>query len=268
MDSDFLAQFMAETLVHPGCKPLAPTPENSSEPSVRPEEHTSSTAIDRVVSNLAHELAQPLAAIAAFSQACLRLLQAESADQDEIKAALEQITAQAEHAGRFVRHLRDQVVSGTTLRIPVQLNAQIQDAVRLCRHRFQVQHVRLRLQLASSLPEVLADPVELEQVLLNLLHNALDALSEMPPAQCIITISSWREQGEVLVAISDTGGGLPRGMAERLFHFRETTKPNGLGIGLPLAQSIIEAHQGRLWAKPNAGRGTTFCLSLPFLAGN
>jgi len=220
-----------------------------------------------LVSSLAHELNQPLTAIAAYGRACLRLVRSGQGDAAEVADALEQIAEQAEHAGRFLNHVREQLLSGRPVRIPVHLNAQIEGVVRRLGQRIALEQTHLQFDLADRLPPVLGDPLQLEQVLLNLIQNALEAMRATPAGQRVLTIRSTREEGEVTVAVSDTGGGLSADMARRLFQPFQTTKVNGMGLGLALCQSIIRAHRGRLGAAPNAGPGTTFFFSLPSVPG-
>jgi C4-dicarboxylate-specific signal transduction histidine kinase len=217
----------------------------------------------QVAVTLAHDLNQPLTAIAAYSQACLHLLRSDQADTQELAGALEQIAAQAEHAGRLVRTLRDQIVTGKMVRKPVQINTQIKEVLELCQHRIRREQVQLRTQLADSLPQLRGDPMHLEQVLLNLIHNAIEAMSQTPPGQRVLTISTTHEEGKIIVVVSDSGPGIDPGIARRLFQPFQTTKPHGMGLGLSLCHSIIEAHQGQIWMEPNPERGTTFIFSLP-----
>ncbi len=219
-----------------------------------------------VVSSLVHEVNQPLAAIATYGHACLRMMDASDENRDDLRSALGQIADLAEDAGRFIAHVYRRFVSGTPLRIPVQMNALIENVTGRLQRRILPENAILRLQLGENLPSVAGDPVELEQVLLNLLRNALEAMREIPAEQRQLTVSSRSDPNEVTVTVSDTGPGMTKEAASRLFQPVPSTKPGGMGLGLSLCSSIVLAHGGRLEARHNAGPGMTFLLSLPYQA--
>jgi len=223
---------------------------------------------EALVGSLAHELNQPLTTIATYARACARMVRAGQTEIEELLNALDHIAGEAEHAGRFIRHLRAQLLSGKSLRVPVRLNTQIQAALRRVEPRLLREDIRLQLQLADDLPEVMADPIQLEQVLLNLIQNALEAMSQTPSAQRLLTIRSTWEQAKVTVAISDTGTGLTKENAEQLFQPYRSTKPHGMGLGLSLCRSIVQAHRGQIWVAPHSDLGATFYFSLPAVIGS
>lgn len=217
---------------------------------------------------LIHELSQPLTAIVLFSHAGLRLLDADRFEPREWRHILEQIVAQSEHAERLIQHVRTRWKSGSSVRIPVQINAQIQEALRLCADRLQTEKVCLELDLADSLPDVQGDPIQLEQVLLNLFHNAVDAMCQSPPGRRGLLVRSLSEGEEVQVMIRDTGVGLRPDRPHPPSQPHPSTKPRGMGLGLALCRSILREHGGRLRLEANQGPGASAFLSLPLAPRN
>ena len=125
------------------------------------------------------------------------------------------------------------------------------------------QQVAPKLQISGALPNIKIDRIQIEQVLLNLIRNALEAMAATPPAERRLTITAAQVDGEAVIRIADTGPGLPLAIAERLFQPYQTTKPQGMGLGLAVSRAILQAHGGRLWPESTKQKGTTFCLSLP-----
>jgi C4-dicarboxylate-specific signal transduction histidine kinase len=214
-------------------------------------------------SSLAHELNQPLAIILTNAQAAQRLLAQEPPDVAETRDILADIVSEDERAGEVIRRLRALLKPGQTQRLPLSANDIIEDVLRIARSDLIEHGVTVHATLAESAPQVLGDRVQLQQVLLNLILNAGDAMAANPPAQRRLTITTAHHDGLVRISVSDNGCGLPM-EPERIFQPFYTTKKDGLGLGLPICRSIATAHQGRLWAEPNAaGQGTTLHLELP-----
>jgi two-component system, LuxR family, sensor kinase FixL len=220
------------------------------------------TTLGEMAAGLAHELNQPLSAIANFTQGCVRRIRAGTAQPEELLEALEEVAVQTERAGEVIRRMRGFLRSPQPGRASLDLNELIREAARLDRAEMQSRGTRLRFELADSLPEVLGDQAQLEQVLLNLIRNAQEAMAENAPEQRELTLASSRGDGWVKVTVHDTGPELAAAVRVRLLEQFFTTKAQGLGLGLAISRSIIEAHGGRLWAENNAG-GTTFSFTLP-----
>lgn len=225
-------------------------------------------ALGELTSSIAHEINQPLAAIVSFAEASLRMMRAGTGSSEVIKGALEQIAAQGARAGDIVQSLRQFVRKERGERESVDINAVIREVLGLLSHDMRVNRVRLKLVLDEQLPRVMADRIQVEQVTLNLIRNAVDALSEVDQRDRCVTISSARAgRHRVEVAVMDNGVGLPVEGAQRVFETFFTTKPQGMGIGLSICRSLVEAHGGRLTAESNPDRGATFRFSLPLPEG-
>lgn len=222
------------------------------------------SALGEMATGIAHEVNQPLAAIVSYAQACLNLLNSESADKALVKDALAQIAAQGRRAGDIVRHLRQLVRKDQTERANIDLNRCVHAVLNLFSNELMSSGATVSLELADGLPRVRAERVQIEQVLLNLIRNALDVLSDQTASSKRMSIST-RLAGEKVVelCVTDSGPGLDGNDPERLFETFYTTKPGGLGVGLSISRSIIESHGGRLWAKENRGGGLSVHFILP-----
>ena len=162
--------------------------------------------------------------------------------------------------------LRSLLKRGETRLFPLKLNEVIEDVLRLLRSDLVARGVTVRTMLAEGLPDVLGDEVQLQQVLLNIITNACDAMVENPPKDRILRISTNAQSGGVRLSMEDQGRGLPGGDVSQIFQPFFTTKTHGLGIGLSICRSIIAAHHGRIWAEANEGRGTTLHIELQMVA--
>jgi C4-dicarboxylate-specific signal transduction histidine kinase len=220
--------------------------------------------LGEMASGIAHELNQPLSAIGNYGDACLRLLQSPTHDVPRIVRNLEQIVSQSERAGAIIREMRAMVKKEPLELAPVNLNEIIRSVLALVRPETAEKAVQLTLELAEPLPPVLADAVQMEQVVLNLIRNAIDALSGAETTPRLLTIrTSVATDGKVQVEVCDTGVGLPQGEPSSIFEPFFTTKANGLGLGLPISRSIVELHAGSLETSRNPDRGSTFRVRLP-----
>ncbi len=214
--------------------------------------------------SLAHELTQPLTAILSNAQAALRFLNRPSSDLDEVRAILADIVADDQRAGEVIQRLRGLLTRSELERLPLDLNEVIRDVIRLIHSEVVIKNVTLVLDLGSDLPPVPGDRVQLQQVILNLLINGVEAMSAVEDRSRQLLIRSCRHgAGGTLVTVRDVGIGLDPQQAEQIFDSFYTTKPKGMGLGLSISRSIIEAHGGWLWASPNTGYGTTFQFTLP-----
>jgi PAS domain S-box-containing protein len=217
-----------------------------------------------LAASLAHELTQPLTAILSNAQAALRFLAVASVDLGEVRAILVDIVADDQRAGEVIDRLRRWLRRDELERLPLDLNEVIRDVVKLMYSEIVIKNVVLGLDLAPDLPIVPGDRVQLQQVILNLLINSVEAMSAVEDRSRELLIRSSRDGAAgVLVAVRDVGIGLEPEQAERIFESFYTTKPKGLGLGLSISQAIIKAHGGRLSATPNEKYGTTFHFTLP-----
>jgi PAS domain S-box-containing protein len=220
--------------------------------------------IGEMASGISHELNQPLAAIANFAQASSRLLCLPDPEIEEVHAALRQIAEQALRAGEIIRRFRNLVHYRKLTLEPLSLNDIVIEIEPLTHADARASGVRVELQLEPQLPPVRADRVQIQQVLLNLVRNSLDAMHALPPAERVVTISTaLGQEGNVQLIVADNGPGVPDEMRERLFMPFATSKEQGTGLGLVISRSIVEAHRGRLEYLPNHPRGARFVVTLP-----
>ncbi len=217
-----------------------------------------------MAAGISHELNQPLAAITTYAQAARRLLaNAGNADED-VTEALEQIAAQALRAGEIIRRLRSLVRNRETRREPTQVNMLIQELGPLTRADARLHDVKVRLELEEDLPLLELDQIQIQQVLLNLVRNAVQSVQDAdPPDRDVVISTGTAVDGEVQIRVRDMGGGVSPEILDRLFHPFATTKSDGTGLGLAISRSIIEAHKGTLSYQPNVPRGACFTIQLP-----
>jgi PAS domain S-box-containing protein len=226
------------------------------------------STMGEMATGLAHEINQPLTAIATYAQAGRRLLASPAgAEREDLEEALTQITNQALRAGEVIRRLREFVRNRTTSTESIDLNRLIEDLRVLAEPDARLNDMRLGLELAPALPLVAADPVQIQQVLLNLVRNAIDATLETPGAPREIVVRTGVEDGSVRVEVVDRAGGIDPTVAANLFNPFFTTKKAGTGLGLAISRSIIRAHRGKLSHQPTPGGGTTFVFTIPVLPG-
>ncbi len=221
--------------------------------------------VGEMVVELTHELNQPLSAVSSYAHACKRLLASDRAeDREDLLGSLQQISEQADRAADIIRRLRRFVMKAQPLQTLLDLNATIHDVAKLLSIPARLTGIEMRLDLAKSLPPVVGDRVQLEQVLVNLMRNAMDAMRDCEPEYRQLTIRTISDgQGSVAVEVHDLGTGVPPGVIEHVFERFFTTKTHGMGMGLPICQSIVEKHRGTIWVTPNADRGSTFHFTLP-----
>lgn len=223
--------------------------------------HVSRVAtLGELTASIAHEVKQPLAAIVTDAQACLRWLDRPVPALDEARACAGRIAGQANRADHVVQRLRDLTRKAEPERAAVDLEAVIGEVVELMRREIADHGVTLQTRLAPGLPSVAADRIQLQQVLINLVVNAVQAMAAT--ARRELTIEA-RDGPEVVVLVGDTGIGLAAEELPRLFTPFRTTKPGGMGLGLSICRSIVESHGGRIWASRNASEGLTFHVALP-----
>ncbi len=222
------------------------------------------STIGELTSGIAHEINQPLTAMVNFAEACLRMLRSGSADTQKLEDALGQIAAQGQRAGHIIRHLRRLARKGESERVQVALNHLVRDLLGLVSNELRASGIALQLMLDESLPAVKCDRIQVEQVMLNLVRNAMDVLEAGPVQGRELIIRTRADTGGIIeLTVEDTGEGLGADGGERIFETFFTTKADGLGIGLPISRTIIEDHGGRLWASPRPGGGAIFHVTLP-----
>jgi len=213
---------------------------------------------------IAHELNQPLTAVANYAQACDRLLAAPDADIEEIRGALKQITAQAVRAGDIIRRLRALARNDVTTRTPTDINALVGELTELIQLDAKAHGAHFSLALAAQLPLVNIDGAQLQQVILNLTKNAFEALGENWSGPRDVNLrTELLEGGDLGIAIYDSGPGVSPAIAAQLFDPFCTTKPNGTGLGLAISRTIVRLHQGTLEYRPHVPSGACFTVRLP-----
>src|SRR5215472_6706796 len=222
------------------------------------------TALSELTASIAHELNQPLAGAVANGDACLAWLSSEPPNLDEARAAGERMIESATQATDIVHRIRSLFKKTAPERTRVNINDVIEETLSLIRSDTLKSGVSLQTELASELPLVLADRVQLQQVVLNLVKNGMEAMSGVDDRTLELRIrSAIHDPNQVLVAVADSGAGIDPQVMGRIFEPFYTTKPQGIGMGLAISRSIIEAHGGRLWAEPNTAHGATLQCTLP-----
>jgi signal transduction histidine kinase len=214
--------------------------------------------------SIAHEVSQPLAAALTNAETALRWLARQPPDLEQTRQSIERIISDSKRAVAIVSRIRDFSKKAPVRKEAFEVNEAILEIVRLTRSAMSDNGILVKMQLSEGLRPILGDRVQLQQVILNLIMNAIEAMSEVSKGSRELLISSSvAESGSVLVAVSDSGPGLPDASPERIFDAFYTTKASGLGIGLSICRSIVEAHGGRLWATPNEPQGAIFRMMLP-----
>jgi len=224
---------------------------------------TRMTALGELASALAHELNQPLAAILSNAQAARRLLAADPPDLEEVGCALEDIVRDDKRAGEIVHGMRAMMARGEAPSETLDMNRIVASVASLLKGEAAAANVPLELDLAESLPPVHAGRTEMQQVLLNLMMNAIDAQRATPVAERVLKAETRLAGDDVVVAVCDAGRGFQADQAEKIFEPFFTTKDTGLGMGLAISRRIVEHYGGRIWARTNPARGVTFFVTLP-----
>lgn len=222
------------------------------------------TMLGEMASAMAHELNQPLSAVVNYTQGCIRRMQAGTGDSAALQGAMEQASQQAQRAADIIRRIRDFMRKGEVQRGLVNLNELVRNVMELAQADVRRHGIQAVLDLAEPLPSVFADPIQIEQVILNLLRNAMDAMEKTAVEERSLRISTFvKDDGVVGLSVQDTGTGLSPEDIDQLFTPFYTTKPEGMGLGLSISQSIVEAHGGSMQAIINPQGGATFEFTLP-----
>jgi len=226
------------------------------------------TTMGELAASIAHEVNQPLTAITNNASACLRLLTDRNLDPEVLRRALEEIVADATRASAVIARIRAFIKNAPAEKSELDINEVIQEVLTLAGHELQKKRIFVECQLTKTLPLVLADRVQLQQVLLNLIMNGIEAMTAVTDRPLVLWVQSQAdESGGILVAVRDAGIGLGS-EADRLFTPFFTTKASGMGMGLPISRSLVEGHGGRLWVTPNSPHGATFSFTLPVAGGS
>jgi signal transduction histidine kinase len=222
------------------------------------------SSLGELTASIAHEVNQPLGAVMFNAEACLSWLDGDPPNMNEAHAALERIVRDGTRAGEVIRRIRALAKKTDMNMAPFNLNELLSEAVAFAQHEILSARVALRTEYASALPVVLVDKVQLQQVILNLVINGIEAMQPIMdrPRELLIR-SEQDETQQVRVTVKDCGVGFSADSADRLFNTFFTTKPGGMGMGLSICRSIIELHGGRIWAAPNLPHGAILQFTLP-----
>jgi two-component system sensor histidine kinase TtrS len=222
------------------------------------------STMGEMASGMAHELNQPLTAIATNADACIRLTESKKIDMDRVNDVLEIISKQARRAGGIIQQLRNFVKKELPDRDFVNLNDLIREVLILTRHSLKNDSVKLEIQLDEYLPNVYAQHIQIDQVILNLIKNAIEAMANNDSEDKLLTIrTSVTEKNEPMVTIADNGPGFTDAMRDTLFTPFVTTKQDGMGLGLSISEGIITEHGGKLFLDKESNKGAIFKFTLP-----
>ena len=221
------------------------------------------SSMGELTASLAHEVNQPIAAAVTDANTCLRWLARDQPDLEEARAAASRIVQDGKRASEIVKRVRQLFKKDGLQREWVDLNEIIREMMLILHSEAAQFGVMIRVELAADLPQVMGDRVQLQQVLMNLMTNSIEAMKEVEGTRELLIQSQRSEDHQVLVSVSDTGVGLPSQQTDQIFNAFFTTKPQGTGMGLRISRSIVESHGGRLWASANSPRGASFHFALP-----
>ncbi len=229
---------------------------------------TRMSAMGALAASISHEVNQPLAAVVTNADACMMWLCAEPPNVEEARVVVDRIAQEGTRASDVVRHIRALFTQGIPQREPVQIDDVLRDVVALMSAEAIRQHVELTLEPDASLPLVMADRVQLHQVAVNLVQNAIEAMQDVSDRPRTLMIRSERRSVDLIeITVRDCGSGIDPKNEQRMFDVYFTTKARGMGMGLAISRSIVEAHGGRLWASNNDDCGATIHFTLPVRSG-
>jgi PAS domain S-box-containing protein len=224
------------------------------------------TTMGELAASLAHEISQPISGAITNTNVCLRKLERDKPDLDEVRAAVTKIARDAQRAAEILNRIRSQFEKSSVNQETVEISELVRETVALLRSEAVRHNISVRTELAIDLPQIVGDRVQLQQVAMNLIVNSIEAMKGVDGLRELVITSRRTENEQVLVSVSDTGIGVPPHLAEEIFDPFFTTKPHGTGMGLRISRTIIESLGGRLWAVCSSGRGAIFHLSLPAIA--
>ncbi|MCW8933626.1 MAG: ATP-binding protein [Gammaproteobacteria bacterium] len=220
-----------------------------------------------MASEIAHELNQPLAAISIYSEACKRIIQSPQSDENLVISTLNDISEQAERAGQIIRHIRSLVSKKELMLTNTNVNELVKSAMKLLEVELRSHNVQLSLNFFDDIPSAYIDKILIEQVIINLSRNAIDAMDAVKSTERFLAIDiSLTTLEEFQVCIKDTGMGLTKNQIDTIFQPFKSTKVDGMGLGLVICQSIVDAHHGSLWVDSKLDKGTMFCFKIPLMA--
>jgi len=221
------------------------------------------TTMGALTASLAHEVNQPIAAAVTNAQACLNWLAGDTPNLEAARASAMSIVEDGTRAAEIISRTRLLFTKGSPRRELVDVNDVIREMIVLLSREITRYGISVRTQLASHLPRLMGDRVQLQQVMMNLIMNSVDAMKDVDETRELAITSQHAENGRLMVSVIDTGVGLPSQQADQIFYAFFTTKPQGTGMGLSISRSIVESHDGRLWASDNSPRGACFHVVLP-----
>jgi PAS domain S-box-containing protein len=222
------------------------------------------TTLGELAASIAHEVNQPLAAVVANGEACLRWLDRQTPDLDAARRSVEWIIDDGNRAGEVIRRVRALANKTEIEKVPLDVNEIIREVITLVQRELISHRVSLRMELAPALPTVLGDRVQLQQVIINLVMNGIEAMQSVTDRPRELVVRSGQDQpGQALISVADCGVGIAAENVDRLFNPFFTTKSGGMGMGLSICRSIMEAHGGRLWATATVPHGAMFQFTLP-----
>jgi C4-dicarboxylate-specific signal transduction histidine kinase len=225
------------------------------------------STMGQMATSIAHELNQPLTTISSFAEACRRKLEGDISDGSNVPEMLSRIRDEALSAGKIIHGLRELVEKRQSHRAPCHVNELVHNVAQLTSPDLRLHDVELVLRMSHSLAPVLADEIQVQQVILNLVRNALEAVQSVSPSdredRRVVVATAMNEEGEIVVRVADSGPGLPHDAAGQIFEPFFTTKEHGTGLGLAISRSIVISHGGSIWHQQDSQDGTTFCFTLP-----
>jgi C4-dicarboxylate-specific signal transduction histidine kinase len=219
--------------------------------------------VAELTASLAHEVSQPVSAAVINGHACLRWLGGDTPNLEEARAAATRMVTDGTRAAEIISRIRLLFNKGTSQRELLDVNEVIREIIVLLRGELDRHSISVRPDLAAGLPQVMADRVQLQQVMMNLISNSIDAMKDLDGSRELAIKSERAENEQLMVSVTDTGVGLPPQQADQIFDAFFTTKLHGTGMGLSISRSIVESHNGRLWAAANSPRGASFHVMLP-----
>ena len=256
----------AGELIYAAARDITERMEAEAEDRLRREELAHLARIStmgELAGTLAHEINQPLSAIMSNAQAAKRYLDVPTPDIEEVKEILRDIVKEDARAGEVINRLRALLKKAKMESEPLDLNSIFQEVIGLLHGDVVIRDVKVTTELDPRASLMLGDRIQLQQVALNLILNAFEAMHDCPRGEQRVLIRTWQKDSEIVAAVTDNGRGVPAGETETVFKPFYTTKPQGLGMGLSISRSIINRHQGRIWVENNSDGGATFYFSLP-----
>jgi C4-dicarboxylate-specific signal transduction histidine kinase len=222
------------------------------------------TMLGELAASIAHEVNQPLAGVIANAEACLRWLDRETPDLDAVRRSVEWVIDDGNRASEVIRRVRALANKTSIEKVPLDVNDLVREVITLVQRELTSHQVSLRMEVAPALPMILGDRIQLQQVMINLVMNGVEAMQSVTdrPRELVIR-SRQDETQQVLVSVTDCGIGISAENADQLFNAFFTTKSSGMGMGLSICRSIMEGHGGRLWSTANVPHGATFQFTLP-----